>query len=128
MSSRSARLTPVSGIVFVAGIIAAMALGNTPSAGDAGAKVLHYYTVHKHAMQVQSFAVAFAGVSALAFYVSLGAYLRRRGATRGLVAALNGGVTMVAVGLTALAGSTLALTDHTSKMPADVAATLNWIN
>lgn len=128
MASRWARLAPVSGFVFVAGIVLALSLGDTPSAGDSGAKVLHYYTVHKHAMQVLSFAVAFAGVAGLAFYITLAAYLRRRGATRGLVAGINAGVTMIAVGMTALAGSTLALTDHTSKMPADVASTLNWIN
>ena len=128
MSSRWARLAPVTGIVFVAGVVTALALGNTPSAGDSGTKVLHYYSVHKHAMQLQSYVVALAGVSALAFYVGLGARLRGRGATRGLVAGLSAGATMIAVGMTALAGSTLALTDHTSKMPVDVAATLSWIN
>jgi hypothetical protein len=79
-------------------------------------------------MQVQSFAVAFAGLGALSFDVTLGAHLRRRGATRGLVSALTAGATMPAVGLTGLAGATLALTDHSSKMRADVAATPSWIN
>ena len=128
MSSRWAKLAPVTGILFVAGMVTALALGDTPSAGDSGTKVLHYYSAHKHAMQALSFVVALAGVSVLAFYVNMGSYLRRRNATHGLVAGLNAGATMIAVGLTALGGSTLALTDHTSKMPADVAATLSWIN
>jgi len=128
MTDRWKRLVPpVAGIGFVAAIVVAVVLGNTPDAGSSGAKVIRYYTTHHGRANADILLLAYGAVMAVVFYAGMAGYLRRRGSDLLATLTVAGGVLMAA-GFAVGAGAYAALNDHTTKLSADAAQALNNVN
>jgi hypothetical protein len=121
---RSKQLAPLAGVVFVAGIVAAIVVGQTPDSTASGSKVVAYYQHHQTAINFAGFALAYAAAAAILYFVSVASYLRRCGADLLATTTVVGGA-ICAGGLLVGAGLLAAANDSPGKMPADVARTLN---
>lgn len=121
---RSKQLAPLAGVIFVAGVVTAIVLGQTPDSTSSGTKVIAYYQHHHTAINVAAYSLAYAAAAAILYFASVAGYLRRCGAdllatTTVIGGAICGGALLVGTGLLAAAN------DAPGKMPADVARTLN---
>jgi hypothetical protein len=98
LGSKWARLGSLSGIVFVALVVASnLSAGNTPDPSASPTRVIAFYTAHKTGQQVSATLTAAAVVVGLYFFSSLSNYLRRAGdekqfASLGFVGAVVFGV------------------------------------
>jgi hypothetical protein len=108
--SRWERLAPLTGIVFVAIVVAVFAIGgSTPEEHDSAAKVQAYYAAHHDKHTALAFVMAI-GVAFLVFFAStLRHDLRRLGGTGQLGDAAFGGGVLAAAGFAILATVHVAL-------------------
>jgi hypothetical protein len=108
--SRWERLAPLTGIVFVAIVVAVFAIGgSTPEEHDSAAKVQAYYAAHHDKHTALAFVMAI-GVAFLVFFAStLRHDLRRLGGTGQLSDAAFGGGVLAAAGFAILATVHVAL-------------------
>jgi hypothetical protein len=108
--SRWERLAPLTGIVFVAIVVAVFAIGgSTPEEHDSAAKVQAYYAAHHDKHTALAFVMAI-GVAFLVFFAStLRHDLRRAGGTGQLSDAAFGGGLLAAAGFAILATVHVAL-------------------
>ena len=123
---RFKRLAPLSGVLFVAGVVTALITPQTPDATASGAKVIAYYQHHHTATYVAAFALAYAAAAAILYFVSVGNYLRRCGSELLATTTIIGGA-LCAGGLLLGAGTLGASNDAPGRMSADVARALNII-
>jgi hypothetical protein len=108
--SRWQRLAPLTGVVTVALIVVAFAIGgSTPEEHDSAAKVQAYYTAHHDKHSALAFIVAIAVPFLLFFASSLRHDLRRIGGTGQLANSAFGGGVLAAAGFAILATVHLAL-------------------
>jgi hypothetical protein len=128
MTDRWKRLVPpVAGVLFVGLLVASIAISNTPDAGSSGAKVVAFYRSHHGRANAEILLFGYASVMAVIFYTGMAAYLRRRGSDLLATLTVMGGV-LTAVGLGLVAGTTAAISDHTSKLSTGAAQALNQIS
>jgi len=108
--SRWERLAPLTGVVFVAIVVAVFAIGgSTPGEHDSAAKVQAYYAAHHDKHSALAFVMAI-GVAFLVFFASsLRHDLRRMGGTGQLSNAAFGGGVLAAAGFAILATVHVAL-------------------
>ena len=121
---RSKQLAPLAGVIFVAGVVTAIVVGQTPDSTASGTKVIAYYQHHHTAITFAGFALAYSAAAAILYFVSVAGYLRRCGADLLATTTVVGGA-ICAGALLLGAGLLGAATDSPGKMPPDVARTLN---
>ena len=128
MTDRWKRLVPpAAGVAMVALCVVGIALGNSPSSGSSGAKVLAFYDSHHGRMNAEVVLFAYAAVAAMVFYTGMGSYLRRRGSDiLATLTVVGGAVTAVGFGLGA--GATATLTDSTKHITPAAAQALNQVS
>lgn len=121
---RFKRLAPLSGVIFVAGVLTALFTPQSPDSTASGAKVIAFYQHHHTATYVAAFALAYAAAAGILYFVSVASYLRRCGSEVLATTTVVGGA-LCAVGLLLGAGALGAANDVPGKMSADVARALN---
>jgi hypothetical protein len=118
------KLAPLTGVVFVALLVAGIAVnGSTPGSGDSATKVLAYYQAHH-----QRIAISAALTVLAVFYGVLRDYLRRSEGVMGLTATAFGGVILFAASGGLSAGANFALADAPGHLTPATAQTLNLFN
>lgn len=128
MSDRWSRFVPLTGVVFVALLVATnVLLGSAPESGDSGAKVIAFYEAHRTNVQISSYLTGLSLFFGLFFYACLRDYLARARAGQRLAATAFGGAVLFAVGGGIAAGSQFALADVPSKLSPAAAQALNLI-
>lgn len=126
MSDRWGRFVPLTGIVFVALLVATNVLvGSAPESSDSAAKVIAFYQSHQSKVEVSSFLTGLSLFFGLFFYASLRDYLGRVRGSERLAATAFGGAVLFAVGGGLAAGLQFALADVPSKLSPAAAQTLN---
>jgi hypothetical protein len=121
------RLMPLSGIIFVALILASTFITNTPDTNASASTVLTYYRAHQHATSAAALLIGLGVVFGLLFFGYLREYMRQDRATRWLASTAFGGVLVFAAGGAISAGSYAALGDQPQVLNAAAAQTLNLI-
>jgi hypothetical protein len=121
------RLMPLSGIVFVALVLASIFIENTPGSNASASTVLTYYQTHQNTTSASALLTGLAVIFALLFFSYLREYMRQDGATRWLASTAFGGVLLFAAGGAISAGSYVALGDQPHVLSAAAAQTLNLI-
>jgi hypothetical protein len=121
------RLMPLTGIVFVALVLASVFLVNTPGSNASASTVLTYYRAHPHTTSAAALVTGLGVVFALLFFGYLREYMRKDRATRWLASTAFGGVLVFAAGGAISAGSFIALGDQPQALNAAAAQTLNLI-
>src|SRR4051812_46137096 len=127
MTDRYKRLaTPASAVVFVAGVVTAFLMPETPDSTASGQKVIAFFHDHHTAMYAAAISVAYAAVAGVLFFVSVASYLRTRGSQL-LAATTAVGAAVMSGGLLLGAGTLFAANDAPGRMTPDVAKALNII-
>lgn len=121
------RLMPLSGIVFVALILASIFIANPPDSNASAGTVLTYYQAHQNVTSASALLVGLSVIFGLLFYGYLREYMRQDRATRWLASTAFGGVLVFAAGGVLSAGSFLALGDQPRVLSAATAQTINLI-
>jgi hypothetical protein len=121
------RLMPLTGIVFVALVLASIFMVNSPGTNASASTVLTYYRAHQHTTSAAALLIGLGVIFALLFFGYLREYLRKDRATRWLASTAFGGVLVFAAGGAISAGSYLALGDQPQALNAAAAQTLNLI-
>jgi hypothetical protein len=121
------RLVPLSGIVFVALILASVFTINPPGSNASASTVLTYYQVHHNATSASALLTGLGVIFGVLFFGYLREYLRQDRATRWLASTAFGGVLLFAAGGAISAGALLALGDQPHVLDAAAAQTLNLI-
>jgi hypothetical protein len=121
------RLIPLSGVVFVALVLASIFIVNPPGSNASASTVLTYYQAHQHVTSASALLTGLAVIFGLFFYSYLREYMRQDRATRWLASTAFGGVLVFAVGGALSAGSLLALGDQPRMLSAATAQTINLI-
>jgi hypothetical protein len=129
MPDRWSRRAPLLGLVFVGLLVATFALSwNTPDNKATGTKIIAYYTSHQSQEQLANVLGAFAVVFWLFFAGSLRDFLRRSGASDGLVSTAFGGAILFGVGGAIFSSLGFALADEPSRLDASSAHALNELS
>jgi hypothetical protein len=121
------RLMPLSGIVFVALILASVFMGSTPGSNASASTVLTYYQTHQSMTSATALLIGLGVIFGLLFFGYLREYMRQDRATRWLASTAFGGALVFAVGGAISAGSYVALGDQPHVLSAAAAQTLNLI-
>jgi hypothetical protein len=121
------RLMPLSGVVFIALVLASIFIVNPPGSNASASTVLTYYQTHQHVTSVSALLTGLAVIFGLFFYGYLREYMRQDRATRWLASTAFGGALVFAVGGALSAGSFLALGDQPHVLNAATAQTINLI-
>jgi hypothetical protein len=121
------RLMPLSGIVFVALILASVFIESTPGSNENASSVLTYYQAHQNTTSATALLIGLGVIFGLIFFGYLREYMRQDRPTRGLAWTAFGGVLVFAVGGVISAGSFVALGDQPHALNAAAAQTLNLI-
>ena len=123
------RLTPLTGVVFVAIVVAVFAIGgSTPGDHDSAREVQSYYGDHHDKHMLLAFIMALS-LPFLLFFVSILRYeLRRAGGTGQLANAAFAGGVIATVGFGLLATVHLALADSAGKTTPQVTQALNALD
>lgn len=126
MSDRWGRFVPLTGVVFVALLIASNVLvGTAPESSDSAAKVIAFYQAHRTKIEVSSFLTGLSLFFGLFFYASLRDYLFLSRTAARLATTAFGGAVLFAVGGSLAAGLQFALADVPSKLSPAAAQALN---
>jgi hypothetical protein len=121
------RLLPLSGLVFVAFILASVFIVNPPGSNTSASAVLTFYQTHQSVTSASALLLGLGIVFGLFFFGYLREYLRQDRATRWLASTAFGGVLLFAAGGAISAGSLLALGDQPHVLNAAAAQTLNLL-
>ncbi len=121
------RLMPLSGIVFVALILASIFMGSTPGTNASASTVLTYYQTHQSITSATALLIGLGVIFGLLFFGYLREYMRQDRATRWLASTAFGGALVFAAGGAISAGSYVALGDQPHVLNAAAAQTLNLI-
>jgi hypothetical protein len=121
------RLMPLSGIVFVALILASFFMTSTPGSDASAGTVLTYYRTHSDVVSASALVIGLGVVFGLFFFGYLRDYLRQDRATRWLASTAFGGILLFAAGGALSAGAFAALGDKPQDLSAASAQTLNLI-
>jgi hypothetical protein len=129
MSDRWSRYAPLTGVVFVALLVASFALsGKTPGVHAAGAHVISFYKAH-HGKEMASAILGAIGVVFFLFFAaSLRARLRRREGGEALAALAFAGAVLLAVGGAAFSAFSFALADARNSLDPSAAQALNVLS
>jgi hypothetical protein len=129
MFDRWTRFAPLTGIVFVALMVAAFAVGGrTPGVHATGLKVLSYYKAH-HSEQMASDSLGALGVVFLLFFAAaLRTYLRRIEDARALAALGFGGAVVLGIGFAIFGALSWALADARNTLDPSAAQALNVLS
>ncbi len=128
MSDRSGRLAPLTGVVFVALLIAANSIvETTPDSNASAAKVISFYNAHSTKIAVAAYLTGVSLFVGLFFYAILRDRLREHGAAKGLANTAFGGAVLFAVGGGLAAGTELALAEAPSGLNPGAAQALNLL-
>lgn len=128
MSDRWGRFVPLTGVVFVALLVATNVLvGSAPESSDSAAKVIAFYQAHRTKIEISSFLTGLSLFFGLFFYASLRDYLFRARVAARLAATAFGGAVLFAVGGGLAAGLQFALADVPSKLSPAAAQALNLL-
>jgi hypothetical protein len=124
------RLAPLTGVVFVAIVVAVFAIGgSTPDSGDSAVKVQAFYAKHSDKHMALAFIMSMSIPFLLFFVSSLRSDLRRAGGTGQLANAAFGGGVLAAAGFGLLASVHLALADSADNVKTIAATqTLNVLD
>ncbi|HEV3230128.1 MAG TPA: hypothetical protein VGY97_11685 [Solirubrobacteraceae bacterium] len=129
MLGRWSRYAPLTGVAFVALIVAGVATSNnTPNSDASGQKVLAFYQAHHSSQQTGDFLFALAVVFLVFFTGSLRGYLRRTPAAEALSAVVLAGAVLLGTGLLIFSGLDFALSDVPSKLDPAAAQALNLLD
>jgi hypothetical protein len=121
------RLMPLSGIVFVALILASIFIESTPGTNASASTVLTYYQTHQNTTSATALLIGLGVIFGLIFFGYLREYMRQDHATRWLASTAFGGALLFAAGGAISAGSYVALGDQPHVLNAAAAQTLNLI-
>jgi hypothetical protein len=128
MFDRWNRFVPLTGVVFVALLVASnVLLGSTPESSDSAAKVIAFYQAHRTRIETSSYLTGLSLFFGLFFYACLRDCLHRARAGERLAATAFGGAILFAVGGGLAAGSQFALADVPSKLSPAAAQALNLL-
>ncbi len=123
------RLAPVTGLVFVGLLLAAIFVGgSTPDSDWSGARVATFYENHQTSQNASAYFLGFGALFVLFFAAVLSSYLRARSNAVGPSALGFGGAIVIAVGLAVISASTAALVDVPSKISPAALEALNVIS
>jgi hypothetical protein len=128
MSTRT--VGPLSGILCVALLVAAVALaGATPATDDSHSEIVSYYADNSTSQGLGAVCLALSSVALLFFLGTLRQALRAAGGDEGGLSTvvLLGGV-LVTVGMTIFAGLTFTLADAVDELSPAAVAALNALN
>jgi MFS family permease len=129
MSDRWSRRAPLTGLVFVGLLVACFALSwNTPDDKASGAKVISYFHAHRSQLITANVLGAYAVIFWLFFTGSLRSFLRRAGASEGLVTTAFGGAIVFGVGGAILSALSFTLANEINRLDAQGAHTLNLLS
>lgn len=129
MSSRCDRWAPLTGVVFVALLIASNVLGGKlPDSNASAAKVISYYNAHSSKVELAAYLTGLSLFFGLFFYASLRDHLRRSPAAERLADTAFGGAVLFAVGGGLTAGTQFALADVPGALSPAAAQALNAIS
>ena len=128
MINRLSRWAPLAGVAYT--VLFAVVIFATPSTPDINAsttKIIDFYSSHRGGMQVQTYLLAYCGVSVVVFFGVLTSYLSQHGANVLARVGFAGSVILAtAFGIGAAASGLLA---HKSvTLSPSTAQTLNLIN
>jgi hypothetical protein len=130
MSGNWAKRAPLLGILSIAAIIAAFAVGGeSPDADASAAKVVSFYTDHDSDQMFSSFLLSL-GALFLVFFAGVlrNALRATEQGPGGLSAVSFGGALIMAVGFTLFAGISFTLGDVADKLDPTAAQALNALN
>ena len=128
MSDRWSRLAPLTGVLFVALVVAANVLtGSTPGSKATATKVITFYHSHRAREDTAAYLTGLSLFVGLFFYGLLRSHLRRVAATERLAAIAFAGAVLFAVGGGLSAGITLTLADVPTRLDASSAQALNLL-
>lgn len=123
------RLAPLSGLVFVALLLAAVFVGgNTPDSNAPAASVVRFYADHQTAQNASSALFAVAALFALFFAAVLSAHLHARTTDIGPNVVGFGGAVVLAGAIAVEVGATVALTDVPTVISPAAEQALNVIS
>jgi len=126
VSSRLSRHAPLTGIVFFALLAVGFVLTwNTPGSNASAAKVISFYTAHRHQQQAGNYLIGLSLFFGLFFLGNLSGFLRREAAVARLASIAFGGAVLFAVAGGAAAGVGFALADVPQHLNAGAAQALN---
>lgn len=124
--NRLNRLMPLTGVVFLALMVAVMTGPSTPDVNASGAKIIDFYGKHRGYLQAQAYLLAYAGIFLVWFTATICSYLRRAGARTSAAAALCGSV-IVGAAFGVGAATNILLTHKSVTLTASSAQTLNLV-
>jgi len=129
MFDRFARWTPLTGVLFVALVVAGgpMLAGSTPGTGASSATVAGFYSAHQTRERAAAIVLAFSFVAFLGFAATLRSRLRRGRGVEGLAALLLAAATVLVVGQSVSEGITYTLTEAPGRLSPAAAQALNLL-
>lgn len=124
---RWSKIAPLLAVLFVAFVVASVAITNAPSSDASPASILHYYRTHKNHASISAVLIAPAIVFGLFWFSYLRTWLQRRDVDhRWGTISLAGGILFAATG--GVAGGVLAsLGDSPDHLTLSSAQTLNYL-
>jgi hypothetical protein len=129
MFVRWTRLAPLTGIVFVALMVATFAVGGrTPGVHATGLKVISYYKAHHGEQMASDFLGALGVVFLLFFAAALRTYLRRIEAARALAALGFAGAIVLGIGFAIFGALSWGLADARNTLDPSAAQALNVLS
>ena len=129
MMDRWSRLSWLTGVVFVALLVASFSVsGNSPGSDESGAKVISFYRDHQNAQRASAILGALAVVFFLFFAGALREHLRGSDRASGLATTGFGGAVLIAVGGASFSGFSFALADVPDKLSPAAAQALNLLS
>ena len=128
IESRWLKLSPLSGVVFVALVLSTFFTGGSmPSDKASGAKIVQFYTHHKTGQQVTALLTIIAVAVGVFFFGTLRARLRQHPGNERYAAMMFGGAILFAAGGCISAGLSLTLADRPAHLDPGAAQTLNLL-
>ena len=129
MSESWNRWAPLTGVVFVAVLVASFLVGgSTPDAKDSAAKVISFYHSHGSRQNASAYLTALSLVPGLLFFAYLRSFLGRVSGVAWLATAAFAGAIVFAVGGALIAGVTIALADVPTRLTPAAAQALNVLS
>jgi hypothetical protein len=128
MQSRWSKLSPLSGVVFVALLVSGIfTSGNTPSDTASAAKIVHFYSTHQTGVRVNGLLTIIAVVVGVFFFGTFRARLRQHPGNERFAAMMFGGAILFASGGCLDAGLSWTLADRPTHLDAGAAQALNLL-
>lgn len=127
MTDRFKRLAPLSGVVFVALMVVALAGPDSPDSSASGTRVIAWYEAHHTWVYVSALLVCYAAAAAVLYFTTVTRYLRSAGSDLLATTTFAGGV-MAAAGMLVGAGTALAVNDGPHNLAPQTVSALHVLS